>query len=170
MPQGWDGAGQYAAAESYAGWASFLREHPKVLWGLIADVVKAVKAAEGERKTGRRPAVSVGSLDELYAVLFPPTYSTLPFPQAFAQALGTRSQRAFAMQAGMNQGTVSRLISGHYEPTVQTIERIAKALKIRPTYFQEYRAMKIGQVVTEVLMEHPEMSTECIRRLVGAGR
>lgn len=167
---GWEGAGQYAAAESHADWASLMREHPKVLWGLIADVVKAVKAGEGQRKTGRRPAVSVGSLDELYAALFPPTYGIVPFPEAFARALGDRSQRAFALEVGLNQGTISRLLSGRIEPSLETIERISQALHIRPTYFAEYRAMKIGQVVTDVLRSHPELSSDCVRRLVGARR
>ena len=37
-------------------WEQILTEHPKVLWGLVADVVKAVKAGEGDKKTGRRPS------------------------------------------------------------------------------------------------------------------
>ena len=98
---GWEGAGRHAAAENYADWASLLQEHPNVLWGLIADVVKAVKASEGEKRTGRRPAVAVGSLDELYEVLFPQAFATKPFKEAFAELLEQRwgrwgSQSAFA--------------------------------------------------------------------------
>jgi hypothetical protein len=165
---GWDDAGRVPGAnESLDQWERLLTAQPKVLWGLVADIVKAVKAGEGERKTGRRPAVSVGSLDELYEVLFPPCYEQSAFPKALAIALGERSQRAFAERVGFNQATVSRLLSGKTPPTVEMIERISHALNVRPTYFHEYRAMKIGQVVTDVLMANPMMSADAVRRLVG---
>ena len=164
---GWDDAGQVPGAQSDLDeWEALLASNPKVLWGLVADVVKAVKAGEGERKTGRRPAVSVASIDELYEVLFPPAYDQAPFPQAFATALGSRSQRAFAQHVGFNQATVSRLLTGKTPPTVEMIERIAHALNVRPTYFHEYRALKIGQVVTDVLLANPLMSADAVRRLV----
>jgi hypothetical protein len=70
---GWDEAG-LVAGMSNGEWETLLVNNPKVLWGLVADVVKAVKAGEGERRTGRRPAVGVASLDELYELLFPKTY------------------------------------------------------------------------------------------------
>jgi hypothetical protein len=165
---GWEDAGQVPGAnEARDEWVQLFAANPKVLWGLVADVVKAVRAGEGDRKTGRRPAVSVGSLDELYAVLFPPSYQQRPFPEAFALALGERSQRAFAAQIGFNQSIVSRLLSGKTAPTVEIIERVSHALNVRPTYFHEYRAMKIGQVVTDVLMANPTMSADAVRRLAG---
>jgi DNA-binding XRE family transcriptional regulator len=165
---GWDDAGQvYGTAGTQEEWATLLTNNPRVLWGLVADVVKAVKAGEGGRKTGRRPAVAVGSLDELYEVLFPTVYQQDPFPQAFAAALGRRSQRAFAQQIGFNQATISRLLAGKTAPTVEMIERIAHTLNVRPTYFHEYRAMKIGQVVTDVLLAHPTLSADAVRRLAG---
>jgi DNA-binding Xre family transcriptional regulator len=164
----WDGAAAHAAAENYAGWASLLEEHPKVLWGLIADVVKAIKAGEGEKRTGRRPAASVGSLDELYEILFPPAFSMSPFTETFSRLLGDISQTEFAARTGINQGTVSRLLSGRHTPTVETMERIAYTLGVKPTIFAEYRAQKIGQVVQDVLMAKPGMSADCVRDLIGA--
>jgi hypothetical protein len=148
-------------------WDQILTENPKVLWGLVADVVKAVKAAEGDKKTGRRPSVTVESLDELYDLLFQP-YADAPFTEVFAKALGGRSQRAFAAQVGFNQATISRLLSGKTPPTVEMIERLSYALNVRPTCFREYRAMKLGQVVTDVLLEHPELSTALCRRLAAS--
>lgn len=151
-------------------WDALLTSNPKVLWGLVADVVKAVKAGEGERKTGRRPAVSLTSLDELYDVLFPTVYATEPFPQVFNQLLtaGGYAQRTFADTIGFNQATVSRLISGKTLPTVEVMERIAYTLGIRPTYFFEYRAMKLGQVITDVLLGQPELSIKTVRQLATA--
>lgn len=151
-------------------WEQILTEQPKILWGLVADIVKAAKADEGERRTGRRPAATVATLDELYTVLFPPAYTTTPFPQAFTAALVTagQTQRQFATYAGFNQATVSRLAAGKAAPTVEMIERVSHVLNVRPTYFSEYRAMKLGQVVTDVLMAHPGLSAESVRQLVGA--
>jgi hypothetical protein len=167
---GWDDAGRVPGAHDQIDeWEALLTRNPKVLWGLVADVVKAVKAGEGERRTGRRPAVSVGSLDELYEVLFPPQYDTQPFPVVFNALLGAGeySQRTFAAHVGFNQATVSRLLSGRTPPTVEMIERISHALDVRPTYFTEYRAMKLGQVVTEVLLGNPQLSADTVRRLAG---
>ena len=165
---GWDDAGQVPGAQ-IDDWEQLLSDNPKVLWGIVADVVKAIKAGEGERKTGRRPAVTVSNLDELYELLFPKVYLAVPFPQAFATALGTRSQRAFAASVGFNQATVSRLLSGKTPPTVQMIERIAHTLNVRPTYFAEYRALKLGQAVTDVLLANPDLSADLARRLAGVG-
>lgn len=153
-----------------ADWERMFAENPKVLWGLVADIAKAVKAMEGERKTGRRPSVSVGSIDELYEVLFPESYVEEEFTTALAHALTRKhmSQRKFAKVAGFNQATVSRLLSGTTPPSVEMMERIAHTLKIRPTYFMEYRAMKLGQIVTDVLLANPAMSIESVRRLAGS--
>lgn len=161
----WEDATAVAGLDQINSWVSLLEERPEALWGLIADVVKAAKASQGERRTGRRPAVSVGSLDELYAVLFPPSYSTKPFCDTFAVLLGDRSQRAFATRVGFNQATVSRLLAGKSQPSPQTIERIAKALGVRPTFFAEYRALKLGEIVTDVLLANPDLSADSLRRM-----
>lgn len=146
-------------------WEHLLATNPKVLWGLVADVVKAVKASEGERRTGRRPAADVGSLDELYALLFPKVYVVDPFAEAFAAALAGRSQREFAETCGLNQATISRLLTGKTPPSVEHMERIATTLQLPPTFFAEYRAMKLGQVVTAILLSNPEMSIDTVRRM-----
>lgn len=162
----WEHAPAVAGIDDVRSWDALLARHPEALWGLVADVVKAVRAAEGARRTGRRPAVTVGSLDELYEVLFPTQFSTACFTDTFAGLLKDRSQRAFAMRVGFNQATVSRLLTGKARPTPQIIERIACALNVRPTYFAEYRALKLGEVVTDVLLAHPDLSADAVRRLM----
>lgn len=151
-------------------WSQLLAENPKVLWGLVADVVKAVKASEGERRTGRRPAVSVADLDELYDILFPSCYVTDPFGIALGRLLAQQkvSQRAVAAWSRLDQATINRLVAGKVGPTLDYIERIAAGLKVRPTYFAEYRALKIGQLITEYLMADPLLSADAVRRLFGA--
>lgn len=149
-------------------WSGFLADNPKVLWSLVADVVKAVKASEGERRTGRRPAVSCGSLDELYDVLFPVAYTADAFPVAFAQLLSAAdlSQRTFAKTSGYSQPTINRMLAGKAQITPELLEHLARLLGVRPMYFAEYRALKIGQLVTEVLMADPHLSADSVRRLL----
>lgn len=149
-------------------WADILDQRPKILWGLIADIVKAVKAGEGERRTGRRPAARVASLRELYDVLFPPTYSEDSFPVALRGLLGDRKQRAWAEEIGFSQATVSRLVNSNYQLTPELIERVAHNLSVSPCYFVEYRAMKLAQVLTDVLIAHPTLSANAARTLIGA--
>lgn len=164
---GWDNVSGVVGVDQDATWEAFLVGNPQALWGLVADVVKAVKAAEGEKRTGRRPAVAVGSLDELYKIIFPKRFDTGPFCIAFARALGSRSQRDFAEKIGVNQATVSRLVSGKTLPTTDHMERIAYALRVPPTYFAEYRAMKLGALVTSVLLANPELSVDPLRQMSG---
>lgn len=149
-------------------WGPLLAGNPRVLWSLVADVVKAAKAAEGERKTGRRPAVSVSSLDELYDILFPAAYVEEPFHLALAHAMTKRgfSQVSLAAATGFSQAKVSRMVSGRVEPTCELMEGLAVHLQLRPTYFSEYRAQKLGQLVTQQLLADPVGSSEAIRRLL----
>lgn len=149
-------------------WEQTFDENPQMLWGLVADVVKAVKADEGEKRTGRRPAASCGSIEELYEVLFPTAYASEPFPRALHQALNGRSQRQLAVYAGVSQPTLSRLIAGTLEPDVELIEKLAHALKVKPTWFVEYRALKVAQIVTNALLNDPHLSADAVRRLMGA--
>ena len=167
---GWEKASEHVGADGCAEWEALLTQDPKVLWGLIADVIKAIKAGEGERKTGRRPAATVGSLDELYELLFPPVYMLHDFPQALRIALEGRTQRDFGKQVGMSQAEISRFASGAKKPDLRDMEIIARGLNVRPTYFREYRAQRIGQIVAEVLESYPQMSADAVRTLVGARR
>jgi hypothetical protein len=146
-------------------WGELLTNNPRVLWGIVADVVKAAKAAEGERKTGRRPAAVCTSLDELYEVLFPAQFTEAEFPEALNHLLSGRSQQAFAVRMGFSQATASRLLSGKTPPSVELMERISAALDVRPSYFREYRAHKLGQVITEVFLATPALSADAIKRL-----
>jgi DNA-binding XRE family transcriptional regulator len=151
-------------------WETVLAENPKILWGLVADVVKAVKAGEGERRTGRRPAATVRSLDELYEVLFPTAFATLPFREALYELMQERglSQRALATEVGLNQSSINRLLNGGWAPDIEMLELLAGKMNVRPTYWSEYRAMKLGQLVTNVFLTDPRRSADAVRALVGA--
>lgn len=71
-----------------------------------------------------------------------------PFPEAVTELLAERdmSQRELIRQTRRNgwgsPGTISFLMRDEQPPTVRAIEAIAKALKIRPEHFPEYRLAK----------------------------
>lgn len=138
------------------------------LIGDIYDVVKAEEdKANGIRTMGRRPARKAVALDEVFATVFPPQVTTEAFPKALHDLMAGRSQRQFCMKIPCHQTTLSRLLSGQLQPDLTMMERIASAAKVPPTYFAEYRAQVIGQLVTEVFTDNPNLSIGAIKSLRG---
>lgn len=137
---------------------------------IIGDIYDEVKAEEereaGVRRMGRRPGRSA-SLSEVWATVFPAPYSMDPFPEALGKLLNGRSQRAFASKIPCNQSTLSRLLSGEWEPDLVMLERIAEAAKVAPAYFVEWRAMYVGELITKVLTASPNLGITHFRNLRG---
>ena len=150
-------------------WLTVFDANPDIMWHIIGDMYDIVLAEEererGIRSMGRRPARKGVSLEQLYAVVFPPTYSQEPFPKAFANLIKGKSQRQFAMKIPCNQSTLSRLLAGQVQPDLLMLERIAAAAKVNPHYFAEWRAMYLGQLITEVLLRRPNMSIQALRNV-----
>jgi transcriptional regulator with XRE-family HTH domain len=138
---------------------------------IIGDIFDEVKAEEekeaGVKRMGRRPS-RTASLTEVWATVFPAPYSMDPFPETLAKLLNGRSQRAFAKRIPCNQSTLSRLLSGEWNPDITMLERIAEAARVSPAYFVEYRALFIGQVITKVLISSPNLGVTQMRLLRGA--
>lgn len=151
-------------------WNSVFAANPQILWSVLADVVKAAKVAEDQERTGRRPAASVASMDELRSLLFADVFCGEEFPYALKSAMRSSSttQRALAMRTGINQSNISRMCSGQQKPTLQVMELLAGALRIKPTWFAEYRAEKLGQIVSAHLSANPAASAAAARRIFEA--
>lgn len=141
-----------------------------VLGKLMGDAYGTVKDEEerqaGTRRTGNRRAPRRASLDEVMATIFPDRYSMDPFPLAMEKLLAGRSQRAFAKKVPMHQMTLSRLMRGHYEPDLEMLERIAKAAKVTPAYFLEWRAEYISRVLANVFRQRPNLSVAALQLLL----
>ena len=155
------------------GWIEVFNQNQDIMWAIVGDIYDAVKTEQekdaGIRRMGRRPARQATSMDEVYATVFPQQYSMDPFPTAFAKLIDGRSQRAFAMKIPCSQGTISRLLSGQMAPDLTMLERIAAAGKVPPYFFVEYRALLVGQMVTQVLLAQPNMGVTAMKR-IRAGR
>lgn len=157
-----------------AGWMAFFDTSAgaHAMGRILGDIYDAVKAEEekeaGIHRMGRRPRRD-GSLADVYATVFPAPYTMDPFPEAMVKLLNGRSQRQFAPKVPVHQTTMSRLMSGTLVPDMQMLERIAIAAKVAPSFFVEYRAMFVGQLLTRVLTERPNMGVRAYRE-VRAGR
>lgn len=167
----WDRAKQlYPSVEmGEKEWLAAFDKNEDIMWQIIGDVYDAVKTEQekeaGIRRMGRRPARMATSMEEVYATVFPVSYSNDPFPVAFEKLLSGRSQRAFAAKIPCNQGTISRLLSGQLTPDLVMMERIATAAKVGPHFFVEYRAQVIGSMVAKILTEQPHMGIRAMKRV-----
>lgn len=154
-----------AIDEGAAAWTKAMIAEPDVLWTMIADVVKVAKATAGPRRTGRRPAVSGLSVEQVWEIIHPEKYSTEPFPVALGALLGARSQRAFAARVPCSQYLLHNLLTGKRAPGMALIEAIAEAAKVPPDFFTEYRTLRVAKLVTDVLTAHPHLSITLYRRI-----
>lgn len=141
-----------------------------ILGKLMGDAYGTVKDEEerqaGARRTGAsRRAPRSASLDEVFEAIFPDRYSIEPFPVAMEKLLAGRSQRAFAKTAKVHQMTLSRLMRGQYEPDIEMLEKLAKAAKVSPAFFLEWRAQYISSVLKTVFLKKPNLSIGALQLL-----
>lgn len=142
-----------------------------VLGKLLGDAYGTAKDEDdrqaGTRRSGAgRRGPRRASLDEVLATVFPDRYAMDPFADVMVKLLAGQSQRLFAKRAGIHQMTLSRLMRGQYEPDRDMLEKIAKAAKVHPAYFLEWRAQYIGAVLTHVMLERPNLSVSAIQALL----
>lgn len=163
----WDKAKKLypATADGEAEWAAVLAEQPDIMFSVIAYIVKVVKATEGPRKTGRRPGVTGLGFDEVWDVLYPQRYTSEPFTEAASKLMAGKSQRQVAARIPCNQSTLSRLLNGQLKPDLGLIKGFAAAMKVPPTYFAEYRAMRLAQLIQQTLIAQPDLSVTLVKRL-----
>jgi len=131
--------------------------------GDIYDVVKAEEEkAAGLQRMGRRPRRD-GSLEDVFATVFPQSYTMDPFPEAMMKLLAGRSARQFAPRVPVHQTHLSRMLRGDQTPDMQMLERIASAAKVHPSYFVEYRAMFVSKLIEKVLTQRPNIGVKAYK-------
>lgn len=152
-----------------AEWIAVFDANRDMMWQILADTYNVIQAeharSRGDRTSGRRPRRRAASLEQLLAAVFPQRYTNDPFPVALADLIAGRSQRQFAARVPCNQSTLSRLINGGLEPDLVMLERVAAAANVPAHYFLEWRAHYLGQLVTHVFMQRPDMSVAALRKL-----
>ena len=145
-------------------WADFLSEHPDVLHRLLADVYQATHGTE-------KPP----TLDELWDLVATPEYSVDPFGEALLAALGSRSVRSLAVQIGIHQSLLTRYITGERDivsirdprGSMARIEIIARALRVHPSYFAEWRRLWVMSLLDAAFVRQPNLSIGIWKRFSG---
>lgn len=152
-----------------ADWVRVITNNPDIMWKIVGDIYNAVKDEEnreaGIRRVGRRPSREATSLDDVWATVFPTQFTMDPFPVALTKLIGDRSMRAFAAKVPVHHSTLVRLRNGVLEPDIQMLEAVAVAGKVSPHYFIEWRAMFVGQLITRVLLQQPNMGITALRQV-----
>ena len=160
----WDASTfNYPVGDTAEQWEKVLASSPDVMWQMIADILKVAKSHQGPSRSGRRPAAAGMSIDELWDTLYPVQYSLEPFPQALGSLI-TGTQREFAAAIPCTPALLCRLLSGERTPSTSVMEAISRVGNVPPTYFVEYRARRLGQLVTDILTANPLFSAELFKR------
>lgn len=133
--------------------------------GDIYDFVKAEEEREaGIHRMGRRPRRD-GSLEDVYNTVFPQAYTMDPFREAMHKLLNGRSRRQFAPKIPMTQTMFNRLLRGDFEPDMTMLESIARASKVQPAFFVEWRAMFVSQQIDKVLRARPNVGVRAYQSI-----
>lgn len=140
----------------------------RILGDIYDEVMAEEERESGMRQMGRRPNRRAVPLSEVYATVFPRPYSMDPFPVSMAKLLEGRSNRAFCQRVPINSGTLSRFMLGSRTPDLTMLERLAAAAKVKPSYFVEWRAMYVGQLIQTVLMDNPNIGISAVNTIHSA--
>lgn len=139
-------------------WVAVFNARPDAMHSLIADYIKQVHATPG--RIGQRPMPKEEQVD--FQGLMYGEENELPIHEVLPKIV-TTSDRNFAMQIHMSRTQYQRLLAGEYDPDVNEMRAIAKALRRPPTFFIEYRkAMAVAAFIT-LLDERPGIATSLYR-------
>lgn len=144
-------------------WAEAFRQDPALMGRIINDILKLDAAEPG--KPGKRPGLEQDDAEARLATLFGGRYSDLPFAQAFRAVAGERSIRHIASSTGLNRNTVHRLLNGDQQPDEFEIEAIARAFRVEPSYFAEYRLAYIVGFLYSRLAQNPDATVLFFKKL-----
>lgn len=145
-------------------WEGYLTENPDVLHRLLADVYQATYGSE-------KPP----TLDDLWEMLATPQFSTDEFGVAVLDLLGERSIRWLAQQIGTSHPQLSRYLNGSrpivsvhdHKGSMKRIESIARALRVHPSYFVEWRRLWVMSLIDSAFAAKPSLSVGVFRRYAG---
>lgn len=155
------------------GWEEFFAESPDALHHLLGEIYIITKSQAAEvKRSGRRVRTVNGNLDELWAMISP-RYSMEPFGEAVRELMGPMSLRAFAAKIPMHHHSLSRLMRGERQVvnqfdipgSMRTLEVVAKAGKVHPAFFVEWRELLVLGVVRKALSTDPALGIRVIERL-----
>lgn len=140
-------------------WVAVFNARPDAMHNLLADFIKQVHAQPG--RNGQRPMPKEEVVD-FHGLVYgdstdEPIHEVLP-------KLVQVSERAFCAKILMSRTQYQRLLRGEYEPDVNEMRLIARALKKPPTFFIEYRKAMAVAAFINLIDERPGIATSLYRR------
>ena len=157
----WDNAKRWFPERSVDDWVGLFDRAPHILHSILGDIYRESKAEtereEGRARIGRRPKAIDGNLEDLWGMITP-RYSMEPFPEAVKALIGQRSLRAFAARIPTHHMTLLRLMRGTTPLDRKKLEAIAKAGRVHPAYFKEWREAFVLDAVAALLHAKPNLS------------
>jgi hypothetical protein len=166
----WDNARTWFRERSIDEWVAVLADgHTmgKILADLLREAQAEAQRDAGKVKIGRRPRVANGTMADVHA-LMETKYATIPFAQSLPELIGERSLRAFAQRAGMPHQTIQKMISGEARLEMWRLEALAKAGRVHPSYFMEWREGHVLTYLAELLASRPNLSIKASQALTRA--
>lgn len=153
-------------------WVDRFTNDPDLMWLIIGDIVRYVSADEvprGERTSSRRQVQDRDKNLEAVWRIIGPRYSMDPFPVAIRDLIGERSLRAFAQRSEFGSvETLRRYMRGERPLTMEAMEAMAKAGRVEPHFFVEYRAMWIARELMRAMLARPNDSLKAVKKVRAA--
>lgn len=140
-------------------WVAVFNVRPDAMHNLLGDYIKQVYAVPG--RIGQRPMPAEAQVD--FQGLLYGEQNDLPIGEALRKIVPD-SERVFSARIHMSRRTYQRLLSGDYDPDVNEMRLIAKALKVAPTFFVEYRKSMVVAAVLNLLDERPGLASAIYRQ------
>lgn len=147
-------------------WVEYLAENPDMLHRLLADLYRATYGVD-------RPP----TLDELWDLMATQRFATDEFGPAVLDLLASKNQsvRWLAQQVGSSHTQIRHYLTGrrpivslHDAPgSMRRIEAVAGALRVHPSFFQEWRRLWIMMLLDSAFIARPALSINVFQRFSG---
>lgn len=145
-------------------WDAYFTDNPDALHRVLADLYQVTQSSRA------RPS----SLEELWS-LVTPSFSNEPFPAAVRTLLAGRSVRWLAGRIGISQPYLTRLLNGQkpvisiHDPkgSMLRIEVVAKALRVHPSHFAEWRRLWVMSLIDSAFESQPNLSIAFFQKFAG---
>lgn len=142
-------------------WRTYLSENPDVLHQLLADLYEATHGASQRQPT----------LEGLWD-LVAPRFTNEPFGAAVKELLNGRSVRWLAREIHLHFTLLTRMLNGERDVvsirdpkgSMARIEAVARALKVHPSYFAEWRRLWVMSLLDEAFEQQPHLSIGVYRK------
>lgn len=140
-------------------WIAAFNTRPDAMHSLLADFIKQVHAQPG--RIGQRPMPREEQVD--FQGLVYGEMNDLSLTEVLPKLVDV-SERRFCAQIAMSRAQYQRMLKGEYDPDVNELRMIARALKKPPTFFVEYRKAMAVAAFLNLIEERPGIATSLYRK------